>query len=145
MLARRLVRVRSRTSWPSTMTAPLGDVVEAGQHTGHGRLPAARPPDQRHGLAGAQVEVEVGEHVGIAAVLDREGDPAVRAVGEAHVLEADVTPAVDQIDRIGPIDDGGLLVEDLVDPLGRGGGALAHHDQHAQHHERRLHHQAGRC
>ena len=123
----------------------VGDVVEAGHEPGDGRLAAARPPDQRHGLAGAEVEVEVGQHVGIAAVFDREGDPAVRAVGEAHVLEADVTPAVGEIDRVGPIDDGGLLVEDLVDALGRGGGALAHHDQHAEHHERGLHHQAGRC
>ena len=41
---------------------------------------------------------------------------------------------------VGSVDDRRLLVEDLVDPLGRGRGALAHHDEHPQHHERGLHH-----
>ena len=35
----------------------------------------------------------------------------------------------------------GLLVQDLVDPVSRGRGALSHHDDHPEHHERSLHHQ----
>ena len=119
----------------------LGDVVEAGHEPGHGRLAAAGPSDQGNRLTRAQMEVEVGEHVGVPAVFDREGDPAGRAIGEGDVVEADVAGAVDEVDRAGPIDDGGLLVEDLVDALGRSGGTLAHHDQHAEHHEGCLHHQ----
>ena len=67
-------------------------------------------------------------------------EQAVVGVGEADVVELDVTLAVDEVDGVGSVDDGGLLVEDLVDPLGRGRGALAHHDQHPEHHEGGLHH-----
>ena len=108
----------------------LGHVVETGDEPGHGGLARARPSHQGHRFARAQVEVEIGEHRG-----------EVGPVGEAHLLEPHVAGAVDELDRAGPVDDGGLLVEDLVDALGRRGGALAHHDDHAQHHEGRLEHE----
>ena len=119
----------------------VAHVVEAGHQPGHGGLAAAGPADQRHRLPRPQMQVEAGQHVGIPAVFDRQGHPAVGPVGEAHVLEPHVALAVGQVHRARPIDDGGLLVEDLVDALGRGCGTLAHHDQHAEHHEGRLHHQ----
>ena len=56
------------------------------------------------------------------------------------MLEADVALAIDEIDRAGPVDDLGLLVEDLVDAPGRGLGPLAEHDQHPEQLERRLQH-----
>jgi hypothetical protein len=118
-----------------------GGVVEAGQDPSDRGLAAAGPPDQRHRLAGGQVQVEVGQDVGIATLLGVRRHQAVRRVGEADPLEADVPLAVHQVGGARPIDNGGLLVEDLVDPLGGGGCPLAHHDQHAQHHERRLHQQ----
>ena len=76
------------------------------------------------------MEVEAREH-GLGAV----------AVGELDGVEADVALAVEEVDRPGAIGDRGLLVEDLVEPLGRGRGPLAHHDEHPEHHERRLQHQ----
>ena len=55
------------------------------------------------------------------------------AVREGHVVEADVADGVDQVDGARAVHDGRLLVEDLVDPPGRGPGPLAEHDQHAEH------------
>ncbi len=54
-----LARVRSRTSWPSIENGPAGDVVEAGEQSGHRRLARAGPAHQGHRLARAQVQVEV--------------------------------------------------------------------------------------
>ena len=53
-------------------------------------------------------------------LVTRLRQEAVRRVGEGDVVELDVALAVDQVDRVGTVDDGRLLVEDLVDALGRG-------------------------
>ena len=116
-----------------------GGVVEAGQHAGHGGLAAAGAPDQCDGLARVQVQVQVAQDLP-RSVVARLGEQAVVGVGEADVVELDVALAIDEVDRVGSVDDGGLLVDDLVNPVGRGRGALAHHDQHPQHHEGGLHH-----
>ena len=119
----------------------VGGVVEASQHAGDARLPAARPPDQRHGLARVQVQVEVAQDVAPTVVLvARLGQEAVGRVGEGDIVELNVSPGVDQVDGVGSIDDRRLLVDDLVDALGRGRGTLAHHDEHPEHHEGGLHH-----
>ena len=52
--ARRLSRVRSRTSWPSISHRAAGHVVEAGEQPGHRRLARAGPPDQGDRLARAR-------------------------------------------------------------------------------------------
>ncbi len=106
-----------------------GDVVEARQQAGRGRLPAAGSAHQRDGLARTHVEVEPVEH-----------RRAVRVV-ERHVVEVHVAAALDEVDRAGTIDDVGLLVEHLVDALGRRRRPLAHHQDHAELAERRLQHQ----
>ena len=109
-----------------------GDVVEARQQPRDRRLAAGRAADHRDRLAGAQVQREVVE------------DQRPVAVGEADAVEADVAVAVGEVDRVGAVDDRRLLVEDLVDPLGRCRGALAEHDQHPEQLERRLeHHDVG--
>ena len=107
------------------------DVVEAGEQAGHGGLAGPGPPDDGDGLTRWDVQVEVGEHQLLG--LGR--------VGEVHMTEADVAGARSQVDGAGPVGDGRLLVEDLVDPAGRSRSALAHHDQHAEHHERCLQHE----
>ena len=94
-----------------------GHVVEPGEQPGDRRLARSRSADERDGLAGA-VQVEVGEHVEVPAVLDREGDPARRAVGKAHVVEADVARGCPSRSTApGPLDDGRRLVENLEDAL----------------------------
>ena len=56
----------------------------------------------------------------------------------------DVALGLDEVDGAGAVDDVGLLVEDLEDALGRGGGPLADHHEEAEHAERRLeHHDVG--
>ena len=80
-------------------------VVEAGEQAGHRRLAGARPPDDGHRLARGDVQVEVGQHQ-LLGVL---------GVGEVDVAEPHVARAVDQVDGVGRIVDGGLLVQDLVD------------------------------
>ena len=51
--------VTSRTSWPSMRTEPSVDVVEAGQQPRDRRLARTGAPDDRDGLAGRDVGVEV--------------------------------------------------------------------------------------
>ena len=92
-------------------------------------LPAPGAPDQGHRFSGSQVQVEAIEHRRTA-----------RLVGEGHVVEADVAAALDEVDGAGPIDDRGLLVEDLVDPLRRRRSPLPEHDEHPQHLEGGLQH-----
>ena len=65
---------------------------------------------------------------------------AVGPVGEGHVIETDVANRVDQVHGAGAVHDRRLLVEDLVDPAGRGPGPLAQHDEHAEHLKGRLQH-----
>src|SRR5208282_6948131 len=71
-----------------------GGVVEPGQHTGHGGLAAAGAPDQGDGLAGVQVQVQVAQDLARAVVPTWLGEQAVVGVGEADVVELDVTLAV---------------------------------------------------
>ena len=53
--------VRSRTSWPSTRTAPSADVVDARHEQRGGRLARARRPDQRDELARCDGEAHVAQ------------------------------------------------------------------------------------
>src|SRR6185312_10639184 len=63
---------------------PVVDVVEAGQHPGHGRLPATRTTHQGDCLARAHVQLEGVQDVG-----------PVLVVAEGDVVEVDVALAVD--------------------------------------------------
>ncbi len=120
----RRVRTADGRRWPA------GHVVEAGHQACHGRLARTGPTHQGHRLARVQVQVEVAQDLYAVGT----------AVGEVDTLEADVAVAVDEVEGAGAIDDGRLLVEDFVDAFGRGRGALAHHDDHPQHHEGGLEH-----
>ena len=62
--SRRLASVRSRTSWPSTRTAPAGHVVEAGEQPGRRstcRCPV-RADERRPSRPARSVQVEAVEH-----------------------------------------------------------------------------------
>ena len=61
-------------------------------------------------------------------------------VGERDVAELDVALGCHEVDSSRPIDDVCGLVEDLVDPLGRGRRPLAEHGDHAEDAEGRLEH-----
>ena len=67
--------------------APRGRVVEARDELGDGRLPRAGRPDERHRLAGVDVEVDVAQHRDRGVVPERHAD-------ELHV-------ALDQRERRG--------------------------------------------
>ena len=111
----------------------LGGVVEARQQASDGRLPAPRPADQCDRLTGSQVQVEVLQ------------DGTCFAVAEGDVAQLDLPARVDQVHGPGPIDDLGLGVEDLVDPIGGGGRALAQQEHEPEGAERRLEqHDVGR-
>ena len=107
------------------------DVVGPGEQARHRRLAGAGAADEGNGLAGVEMQVETRQH-------ER---PVLARVGEVDVVEGDIAGAVHEVDGAGPVDDLGALVEDLVDARGRGCRTLAHHDEHAEHHERRLHHE----
>ncbi len=68
-------------SWPSMRMLPLLDLVEAQQQVDERRLAGARAPDEADALAGPDLEVQVVEHARL---------PSRAAVGERHVLEADL-------------------------------------------------------
>ena len=72
--------------------APALDVVEAQQQVDDRRLARARAADQADLLAGPDVQVELLDHVALAAV------------GEAHLLEADVAARDDERLRVGRVD-----------------------------------------
>ena len=94
-------------------------------------LPLAVRPDEGHGLTRLDGQVEAVEH--LRGVL---GGP----VGEVDAAELDAAPGVDQVDGAGAVLDGRDLVEDLVDPPGRSGRPLGHHQEEAEHPERGLEH-----
>ena len=54
------------------------------------------------------------------------------------MVEVHIAPALDEVNGAGGAHDLGRLVDDLVDPLGRGGSPLAVHDHHPELAERRL-------
>jgi hypothetical protein len=66
-----------------------------------------------------QVQVEVAQDVAppvvFVAGLRQE---TVRGIGKRDVVELDVPFAVDQVDCVRPVDNGRLLVQDLLDALG---------------------------
>ena len=71
-------------------------------------LPGAGGAHQRHGLAGRNVQVDVAQRRGLAV-----------AVGERHVVEADLAPHARQLERARPVAELGLLVEQLEDLVER--------------------------
>ena len=81
------------------------------QDQAHDRgLAGPRHPHQREPLAGRDAERDVAQHVLAVAVVER------------HVPEHDLALQVRGGDRVGPVQDLGLDLEDLGDPLGRGHG-----------------------
>ena len=54
----------SRRSWPSTVIAPAGRVVEAREQLHERRLARSRVPDERDGLPGGDREVDAVQHLG---------------------------------------------------------------------------------
>jgi hypothetical protein len=105
-----------RTSTPDRHASLVG-VVETGHELGNRRLAAPRPTDEGDRLAGADHEIEAGEHRRAAAVLAGQG------VGKAHRLEAHFAPARGHRTRPRRIGDDRGEREDLVHALGRGHGA----------------------
>ena len=105
--------VSSRTSWPSTRTAPPVTSYSRGTSDASLVLPDPDAPDQRHGLARLDDERDVLEHItiGIGAsectrrLERRHGDRGGRRVAEPDVVELDATDGVDEIDRARPVDD----------------------------------------
>ena len=81
--ARRLRNVRSRTSWPSSVTRPAGHVLQAREQRRDGRLARAGRADERERLAGLDREVEAAQHAALP--------PGIR---EVHVVEAHVAACV---------------------------------------------------
>ena len=86
--------------------AALGRVVEARDQLRERRLAGAGLADQRHGLPGRHVQVDVGQ--GVAG-----------AVGERDVLEGDVAADAVELDGVGAVAQLGLLVEQLEDLVER--------------------------
>jgi len=124
VVARHVVRVDAVDS-----NATVVDLVEAQEQVHERRLARAGGADDRHGLAGLDVQREV---------LDER---SVRDVAERHVFERDVAARVlqhDRRDRVGLLL---RLVEQLEDALGRGGGALQ--DVHDAGHLRDRHGELG--
>ena len=65
---------------------------------------------------------------------------SILSIEEVDVLHDDLTAALRQLDRAGPIGDGRLLVEHLIDAARGCRGTLPQHDQHPQQLERSLQH-----
>ncbi len=98
---------------PVEQHAPFARHVEARDQVDERRLAAARRPDQRHGFARRDVEVEVGER-----------GATVFRVALGHVLEADAALRASQRDGAGI--GFRLLGDQPEDALGRGQSALDH-------------------
>ena len=81
-------------------------------------------PDQRDRLLGLELEV------------DPEEDRPARLVAERDILEAHPAGPCGQRAGAGPVADLLGLVEDLEDPLARGGRPLALADPHPEHPQR---------
>ena len=120
-------RVRSRTSWPSTRTAPDRHVVEAGDEVGQRGLARARRTDEGDhlpGLGGERDALEdpVGRLVAQRRVPvrlergDRHGGAG--RVAEPHVVDLDAARrASTRSTAPGAVVDGAGRVEHLEHPL----------------------------
>ena len=115
------------------LDGPTADVVEPGEQPGDGRLARAGLTDDRDGLAGLDLEGEVAEDRRALACSEKLD------VAERHAAFDGL-----EVDCVGALGDLGPLVEDLEDALGARLGALPHHDELAEHHERRLQHRRSR-
>jgi len=102
-------------STPSIVMRPLRDVLQPRHERGQRGLAGAGGPDDRDGLAGLDLEPEVGEGVGVG-------------VGEPERDALELQPAVRLTQLLGAADDGGLRVEDLHHPLGPGHRLLRHRE-----------------
>ena len=107
--------VTSRRSWPSTSTAPRRRVVEARDELGDRRLAGAGRADERDGLARRDLQRQV---------LQRPHRVLAGAVGEADVAQLDLAAQAAELDRVGRVDEVGLLVEQVEDLVERGHAGL---------------------
>ena len=110
--------------------APLGGVVEAGEERDERRLAGAGGAHHGDDLARLDVEVDVGEHGPLAAL-----------VGERDALEADVAPGVLDGEGAGSVLDRRHGVEHLVDAHGRALGLAGQGHDPRQDLERERQHQ----
>ena len=83
-----------------------------------------------------QVEPVEHGHPGVAQLTALR-----RQVGEADLFEPQLAVARRQRLPVGPVDDGGVGGENLVDARGRGHGPLGHGDDRPQHAQRRDEHE----
>ena len=104
---------------------PTGHVVEPGDQGGQDGLARAGGADERDRLAGQDVEVDVAQHRTVGLVGEREVD----------VLEAQVAALRGQ-PLHGTVDDVGVGVEDLEDPVRGGHRLLGHRQDHAERRDR---------
>ena len=132
-------RSTSRTSTPSTRTVALARVVQPRDQRDEARLAGPRRPDQRHRLAGVDLERDVVQRR--HRLVFGAGR---RRVAEGHVAQLDPTAAGGQLDRVGRALDRRFAVDDLEHPVARGDRALRHPHRHAEHPQRPgQHHQVG--
>ena len=105
-------RPHSRTSTPSTRTAPGAGVVEPQQQVGQGALAGAGVADHRDRLTRPRLERDVGQH------------RLVRQIGEVDPIELELAPNPLRAVRPRRLDDLRRPVEQPEDALGAGHGAL---------------------
>ena len=108
--------------------APAGDVVEAGNQMGDGRLAAARRTDDADRTAGTHLETDAGNDLPVTGLV---------LVGEAHIVESQHPVPDLKLRRIRFVADGGLEIEDLEQPCARrrgAGEAIDHHSGVAHRH-----------
>ncbi len=110
---------------PSTVTRPVGRVVEAGQQQRDRRLSRAARADECDGLPRHDMQLEAVEHV-----------LALR-VTELHVREVDIARDRRKLDGVVALDDLRIRIEQVEDSLAAGTGLLADRDEHGEHAGRR--------
>ena len=98
---------------PVDENASAGNVIKAGNQVAKRGLAAAAGADQRHPLAGVDVEVDVGQHVFV-----------VVAVMEADVVEGYVAAHMGQFHGVGRVLDIGCFIHDFAEALDAGYAAL---------------------
>ena len=119
--ARKLRKVRSRTSWPSSVTFPAGRVVESREQRRDGRLAGTGHADERERLARMNREVEPAQHGLLAS-----------GVGKVHVVESHFAVGAHERRRVRAVGDERLGVEHLPYPAGRGLRLLRHREDPSQ-------------
>ena len=123
--ARSVSCVRSRTSWPSTLTLPPVTSYSRGISPASVVLPEPEAPTSATVSPGLQRQAQPGEHVAVGVVAEQrvgrlqrcDGDLGCGRVAERHVVELDQALRVDEIDGARSIGDALRRVEHLEHPL----------------------------